>query len=378
MQARAAVSRQGAAYPELEMVEVEEPRAGEILVRIVATGICHTDVSVHGGYGPSPKPIVLGHEGAGIIEQVGAGVTTLAPGDRVVLSSNACGRCPSCRAGAPTYCYESMPRNFGGLRPDGTSPLSQDGRLVHGRFFGQSSFSEYSLADASAAVEVPGDLPLESLGPLGCGVHTGAGAVIYSLRVGPGQSLAVFGVGSVGLSAVMAARLVGAARIVAVDVVPSRLALAADLGATATIDASIDDPVAKIHELTTHGVDFSLNTTGAPAVFTQSVAVLAAQGVAGFVTNPRGDWMPEMPRLLIGGRSLRGIVGGDADPRAFIPLLMDYHRQGRFPFDRLIRFYEFEQIAQAFADSESGETIKPVLRMSTGAARDAATVASSR
>jgi aryl-alcohol dehydrogenase len=365
VQALAAVSREGAEYPALETVEVEEPKAGEILVRVVACGICHTDISVHGGYGPSPKPIVLGHEGAGIVERVGDGVTTLAPGDHVVLGSNSCGHCASCRRNLPTYCDEAMQRNFGGRRPDGTTPLSQDGAPIHGRFFGQSSFSQFSLADEHAAIKVDRDLPLEILGPLGCGVHTGAGAVLNSFGVEPGHSIAIFGVGSVGLSAVMAARLAGAQRIIAIDVVPSRLALAAELGATATVDAKEDDPVQAVRKLAGDGIDFTLNTTGTPAVYTQAVECLGPRGVAGFVTSPRGEWTPDMFHILLGGRSVRGIVGGDSVPSLLIPLLIDYYRQGRFPLERLIRFYPFEEIADAFRDSQNGETIKAVLRIGT-------------
>jgi aryl-alcohol dehydrogenase len=189
-----------------------------------------------------------------------------------------------------------------------------------------------------------------------------------SLRVGPGQSIAIFGAGSVGLSAVMAARLVGAERIVAVDVVPSRLAMARELGATDTIDATGSDPkgsdpVAEILELTdSHGVDFSLNTTGIPAVYAQGIACLDHLGVAGYVTGPRGPFAPDMFHLMA-GRSLRGIIGGDAIPSEFIPLLIEHWRQGRLPFDRLITEYPFDRIADAFADSEAGATIKPVLRM---------------
>lgn len=362
MQIEAAVSREGAEHPTIETVELEKPRAGEVLVRLVATGVCHTDISVHGGYGLSPKPIVLGHEGAGIVERVGADVTTLRPGDHVVLGSNACGRCSMCARNHPTYCHELMQRNFGGARPDGTTPLSQDGAPIHARFFGQSSFSTYSLADAAAAIKVDPDLPLEQLGPLGCGVHTGAGAVISSLRAGAGDSLAVFGTGSVGLSAVMAARLVGAERIVAVDVVPARLELARELGATDTIDATAEDPVERILELTGRGVSHSLNTTGIPNVYEQGVACLDHLGVAGFVTGPRGPFAPDMFHLLA-GRSLRGIIGGDSAPQQLVPLLVEYWRQGRLPFDRLITEYPFERIADAFADSEAGTTIKPVLRM---------------
>ncbi len=361
MRIQAAVSREGARFPQLETLDIEEPRAGEILVRIVASGICHTDMGVNGR--PGPRPFVLGHEGAGIVERVGAGVTELAPGDHVVLSVNFCGECPSCKRNAHSYCYEVLPRNFGGLRPDGTSPLSKDGERVFARFFGQSSFATYSLADARCAIKVPRDLPLETLAPLGCGVQTGAGAIVHSLQVGAGDSVAIFGAGSVGLSAVMAARLVGAERIIAVDVVPSRLAMAKELGATDTIDASNADAAKAIRELMHHGVSHSFNTANAPVSYTQSLECLAPRGVAGFVAPPNGQFAPDMFHLLSGGRALRGILGGDTTPSLFIPMLIDYYRQGRFPFDRLIKYYRFDEIAQAFEDSHAGRTIKPVLRM---------------
>ncbi len=361
MKIRAAVTREGSPYPAVETVELEEPRDGEILVRIVASGICHTDVKVH--QRPGPKPIVLGHEGAGIVEKIGARVTSLVEGDHVVLSVNFCGQCPSCRRNEHSYCYEVLPRNFGGLRPDGTSPLSKDGTLVHARFFGQSSFSTYALADERAAIKVPNDIPIEMLGPLGCGVQTGAGAVINSLRVKTGDTLAIFGSGGVGLSAVMAARLVGAARIIAVDIVPSRLQLAKELGATDIIDSSSEDPVARIRELTRYGVDYAFNTVNVGNVFTQALGSLAPRGTMGFVAAPQEPWAPEMFHILAGGRSVRGILGGDSTPSLFIPMLIGYFRQGRFPFDRLIRYYPFEQIGQAFRDCEHGTAIKPVLRM---------------
>jgi aryl-alcohol dehydrogenase len=361
MKIQAAVSREGARHPQIETLDIEDPRAGEILVRIVASGICHTDIGVNSR--PGQRPFVLGHEGAGVVERLGAGVTELAPGDHVVLSVNFCGECPSCKRNAHSYCYEVLPRNFGGLRPDGTSPLSKDGQRVFSRFFGQSSFAQYSLADARCAIKVPRDIPLEILAPLGCGVQTGAGAIIHSLQVGAGDSVAIFGAGSVGLSAVMAARLVGAERIIAVDVVPSRLAMARDLGATHAIDASDGNASKTIREITRHGVSHAFNTANVPVSYTQSLECLAPRGVAGFVAPPNGQWAPDMFHLLSGGRALRGILGGDTTPSLFIPMLIDYYRQGRFPFDRLIKYYPFDQIAQAFEDSSAGRTIKPVLRM---------------
>lgn len=361
MKIQAAVSREGARFPEIETVDIEDPRAGEVLVRIVASGICHTDIGVNGR--PGPRPFVLGHEGAGVVERVGAGVTELAAGDHVVLSVNFCGECPSCKRNAHSYCYEILPRNFGGLRSDGTSPLSKDGQRVFARFFGQSSFAQYSLADARCVIKVAADIPLEILAPLGCGVQTGAGAIIHSLQVGAGDSVAIFGTGSVGLSAVMAARLVGAEQIVAIDLIPSRLAMAKELGATNTIDASDGNAAKSIRELTRYGVSHSFNTANVPISYTQSLECLAPRGVAGFVAPPNGQFAPDMFHLLSGGRALRGILGGDTTPSLFIPMLIDYYRQGRFPFDRLIKYYPFDQIAQAFEDSNSGRTIKPVLRL---------------
>jgi aryl-alcohol dehydrogenase len=367
---QAAVSRSGAPHPELETVEIAPPQAGEVLVRMVASGICHTDLRVHAGRGPgTPQPIVLGHEGAGVVEEVGPGVTSVVPGDPVVLSGSSCGRCPSCQHNLPSYCDEMLPRNFGGLRMDGTSALTRNGERLYGHFFGQSSFAQYCIASERTAVKVPKDVPLRILGPLGCGVITGAGAVLYALEVRAGDSIAIFGTGGVGLSAVMAARLVGATRIIAIDIAPQRLALARELGATDTLDARSGDAGNAVRELTGRGTDFSFNTTPTPAVFTQALECLAMGGTAGFVTAPQGDWKPAMFPMLAGGRRLQGIVGGEAAPQLAIPILIEYYRQGRLPFDRLLRFYPFEQIAEAFRDMEHGIVIKPVLEIRTGEMR---------
>lgn len=364
MKITAAVSRDGEAAPRLEEAELAEPRAGEILVRIVAVGICHTDIRTHsgGGWG-TPKPIVLGHEGAGVVERVGPGVSDVKPGDHIVLSGSSCGRCHSCLDNHPTYCREVIPRSFGGARMDGSSALSQDGERLHGHFFGQSSFATYAIAEERSAVIVPDDVPLELVAPMGCGIITGVGSVLYSFGVRPGQSIAVFGTGSVGLSAIMAAQLCGARHIVAVDPVAERRALAEELGATASVDPAAGDAAEQVLALVPGGVDFSFNTTSVPAVYDAALRVLAMRGTAGFVTAPRGDWIPAMPFILGGGRSVRGIIGGDAPPRLAIPLMIDYWRQGRFPIDRLIRHYGFDEIGQAFEDCHSGRTIKPVLRM---------------
>jgi aryl-alcohol dehydrogenase len=369
MKTLAAVSRAGAPHPEIETLDLEAPRPGEVLVRVVATGVCHTDLNSHFGLGGSgsrvPKPVVLGHEGAGIVEAVGEGVRTLKPGDHVVMSGGSCGVCPSCRRNKPSYCHEVLPRSFGGSRMDGSTALSKDGKPVHGHFFNQSSFAEFSITDERTAVKVPDDVPLEIVAPMGCGVITGSGAVIESLKVGAGDTLAVFGVGGVGLSAVMAARIVGASRIIAVDVIPERLKLARELGATDVIDGSEGDPAKAIREITRYGVSHSFNTTQVPAIWTAALDCLAMMGTAGFVTAPRGEWAPAIYAMMAGGRTMKGIIGGDAAPQVFIPMLIDYWRQGRFPLERLIETYPFQDIARAFDDADHGTTIKPVLQIGT-------------
>jgi aryl-alcohol dehydrogenase len=363
MKIAAAVSRAQSPAPVIETLELEGPRARELLVRISAAGICQTDLHAHSGR-LSPLPIVLGHEGAGIVEAVGEGVRGFAPGDAVVMSGSSCGGCVNCTGGLPSYCDEAMPRNFGGKRMDGSTALSaSDGSAIHSHFFGQSSFATHSVVPERTAVKLEPGVPPEVVAPLGCGVITGAGSVIESLRVGAGSTIAIFGVGGVGLSAVMAARLVGAERIVAIDTNASRRELAKELGATDVIAADADDLVGRIRAITGRGVNFSFNTTTSPPVFTTAVECLAMRGVAGFVTAPRGEWSPQMFKMLAGGRMLRGILGGDAAPRQFIPRLIRYWQQGRFPFDRLIRFYPFAGIGEAFADIAAGRVIKPVLRM---------------
>jgi aryl-alcohol dehydrogenase len=360
MRISAAVSRGGEPAPIIEQLELEDPRPGELRVRLVATGICHTDLHEHPGR-HAPHPIVLGHEGAGVVDALGEGVRGFELGDHVILSGSSCGQCASCLAGRPTYCDLAMPLCFGGQRLDGSTAL--EGGSVHSHFFGQSSFASHALVPERTAVKMARDLPLEKLGPLGCGVITGAGAVIEAFRLGFGDSLAVFGAGGVGLSAVMAARLVGASRIVAVDLVPERLELAREFGATDCFLGSEDGLASKIRQVTGRGVGFSFNSTTVPAVHTAALDCLAMNGTAGFVAAPRGDWAPAMFPMLAGGRQLRGILGGDANPRTFLPQLAEYWRQGRFPFDRLLTFYPFAEIERAFADAHSGKAIKPVLLM---------------
>ncbi|WP_409525043.1 NAD(P)-dependent alcohol dehydrogenase [Nitrincola sp. MINF-07-Sa-05] len=365
MKIQAAVARTVHGPLTLESLELEEPRADEILVRVVATGVCHTDIVVRDGMLPTPMPVVLGHEGAGVVERVGSGVTKVAPGDHVVMTYNSCGGCPSCEDHAPSYCHEFFPRNFFATRDDGSTALSKEGEVIQSNFFGQSSFATHALCHERNIVKVTDAVALDLLGPLACGVQTGAGAVINALQVKAGKSIAVFGTGSVGLSAVMAAHAVGATTIIAVDMNDERLAFAQSVGATHCFNPGKGDVTAAIMEITGYGVDFALDTTGLTQVIKGAVLSLAPRGVCGILGASAlgSEIILNEVHFMSGGRRLIGIVEGDSDPDTFIPELIRLYQEGRFPFDKMIKFYPLEQINDAIADSEFGITIKPVVRM---------------
>jgi aryl-alcohol dehydrogenase len=342
---------------------LDEPRQDEVRVKVVATGICHTDVAMRDGPRVS-KPVVLGHEGAGIVEAVGASVRKVKAGDHVIMSFMSCGNCSSCLRGHPAYCRHTVSFNFGARRLDGSTSLRDGERAIGSHFFGQSSFATHVICYERNVVQVPDDLPLERLGPWGCGLQTGAGAILNSLKIRPGESLAVLGVGSVGLAAVMAASIAGASRIVAVDVHEERLQLAASLGATDHINASSTDVKAALLELVPGGVDAVVDTSGHIATVQAAIAGLAPLGRCGLISSAKGAELPLSPlHLMTGGRVVMGIHEGDSVPGLFIPQLIEYHRQGRFPFDRLLRFYPFERINDALEDLAKGRVLKPVIRM---------------
>jgi aryl-alcohol dehydrogenase len=365
MKISAAVVNEKAGPFQITELEMEEPRADEVLIRIVASGVCHTDLIIRDQYIPVPLPLVLGHEGSGIVEKVGERVTKVQPGDHVVMSFAACNNCPSCKSGKAAYCYNFFPSNFSGARPDGSTYYKQGDKSVHGHFFGQSSFATYALATEQNVVKVRKDVPLELLGPLGCGVQTGAGAVLNTLHPHAGTSIAIFGIGSVGLSAVMGARIAGCTTIIAVDINSDRLALSRELGATHTINGAQMNAVEEIQKITGGGVNYSLEATASPKVFRQAVDALTIQGTCGLIgAAPMGTEVTfDMSMILSLGRRIQGVVEGDSVADIFIPRLIDLYLQGNFPFDRLITFYPFEQANQAAEDSEKGKVIKPVLRM---------------
>ena len=355
-------SKSGPFY--VEPIDLDDPRDEEVLVKIHGTGVCHTDIVVRDQYFPTPLPAVLGHEGAGVVVKVGSKVTKVAPGDHVVLTYASCGVCANCQKGLYGYCSDLYGRNFSGGRPDGSSPCcARDGTRLSGYFFAQSSFADHALASQRNVVKIRKDVPIEMMGPLGCGIQTGAGAVMNALKPGAGTSIAIFGAGSVGLSAVMAARVVGCTTIAVVDINESRLALAKELGATHVINGASQDAVKEIQAITGEGVQYSLECTGLPKVVRQAVDCLRLTGVCGVIgVAPLGTEFSLDMNAILFGRTVRGIIEGDSVPDVFIPQLVDLWAQGRFPFDKLVRFYPLEKINEAVQASERGEVLKAIVR----------------
>jgi aryl-alcohol dehydrogenase len=377
-QIKAATIRQKGGPFQVENLMLDEPRPDEVLVRVVATGMCHTDMVARDQLYEVPMPIVLGHEGAGVVEQVGDSVKKLVAGDHVVLTYMWCGHCKPCLRGDLTYCENFYALNFGGAREDGSTSTFETvgeheaqethnhGRRIHDHFFGQSTFGTYALANERNVVRVPKEAPLELLGPLGCGIQTGAGAVMNALKVRPGSSFATFGGGAVGLSAVMAARVAGATTIIAADVVPSRLELARELGATHIVNSRETEPVAAVREITGGGgAHYTLESSGRPAVLRQAIDALAARGICGIVGAPAlgTEASFDVNGVMTAGKRIIGIIEGDSKPDLFIPALVELYTQGRFPFNKLVKFYTLDQINQAAEDSEKGVTIKPIIRL---------------
>ncbi len=361
----AAVLREPGAAFSLEQLTLEEPREDEVVVEIAGVGLCHTDVAVRDGILPVPFPAVLGHEGAGTVVAVGAAVTKVAVGDHVAMSFNSCGTCPSCTDGTPAYCHHFPELNYGGARADGTTPLRTAEGPVSGNFFGQSSFATHALANQRTVVKVDADVPLELVGTLGCGLQTGAGAVINVMACRAGSSLLVLGAGPVGLAAVMAGAIRGCARIIVSEPVAARRELAVSLGATDTIDPAAGAALPEaVRALLSDGVDYAFDTTGNPAILESLIGAMAHRSTIGLVGVPH-DLSATMALPLIApmvlGLTIRGITEGDSDPDTFVPELLDHFRAGRFPFDRLVTTFPFSQINEAVAAQERGEAVKVVL-----------------
>ncbi|MCD7101341.1 NAD(P)-dependent alcohol dehydrogenase [Pseudoclavibacter sp. 13-3] len=359
----AVVPAQGAPF-EIEEIELDELRHNEVRVRMVATGICHTDALVRDAIYPTPLPAVLGHEGAGIVEAIGDSVTSVQPGDHVVLAAAYCGHCKRCRQGQMAYCENLFAADFGGRRNDGTTAFSKDGKPISSHFFGQSSFATHTNVVEESVIKVDADLPLEHLGPLGCGLNTGAGTVLNELQPEIGSSLVVFGTGAVGDAAVMAAKVADCAIIVAVDIHDSRLELARELGATHTINSLTENVGERLSEITNGaGVDYVVDTTGRPELLRQAADSLGVRGTVALVgaAKPGTEATFEVGASLVKGWTFKTVVQGSSVPQVFIPQLIQLWREGRFPMEKLMRDYSLADINKGFADSASGETIKPVI-----------------
>ncbi|MEP6843763.1 MAG: NAD(P)-dependent alcohol dehydrogenase [Pseudolysinimonas sp.] len=345
-------------------VEFSKPGTGEVLVKLTASGLCHTDLGVMAGGIPFPTPGIIGHEGAGTVERVGAGVSSVVPGDKVLLSFTSCGACDGCLSGHPAYCDTWLPRNLlGTLRGGDSATITRDGDPIASHFFGQSSFGQYALADERSIVKVAQDADLATLAPMGCGVITGFGSMWNVLDPGADDIVAVYGTGAVGLSGVIAAQTRWPKALIAIDIVDDRLDLARELGATATINAKTEDVAARIAAITGgHGVDKSFDTTGNPAVARGALDAAATRGtvlVCG--APPPGTEIPVDIQGILTGKVLRGVTMGDTDPRALIPQLVAMHSAGRLPLEKLEKRYTLDEINQAAADMHSGVTVKPVI-----------------
>jgi aryl-alcohol dehydrogenase len=329
---------------------------------MVAAGMCHTDL-LSRELPPEffAGPQVYGHEGAGIVEAVGADVTSVVPGDHVVLSFNSCGACPACAKGRLPYCFNFSLHNMSGGRPDGTSAfVDAAGNRVGSHYFGQSSFASHTVVAQQSVVKVDPSYDLASLGPLGCGIQTGAGAVMNTLAVEAGASLVVTGAGALGLSAVMAAQVVGAGTIIAVDRHANRLELARRFGATHAISGSPAEITAQIYAITGGGTDYAFDTTGNAAIVRASHDALNTIGTLALAGVGFGELSLNFISM-ISGRTITGVMEGDSTPSEFIPLLARLNADGKFPFHELITRFPIDQINEAEAASASGAVIKPVL-----------------
>ena len=360
MKVTAAVVRETGAPLSVEELELADLRPDEVRVRMVATGICHTDSTARDGAYPLQWPAVLGHEGAGVVEDVGIAVTSVKAGDHVVLAPASCGTCKQCRRGEMAYCEHYIAINLSGRR----TALSAEGESVASHFFGQSSFSSYANVLERCVVKVDPDVPLEMLAPLGCGLQTGAGAVLNELRPEAASSLAVIGAGAVGSAAIMAAKIAGCTTVIAVDLHDNRLETALELGATHTINSAKTDMGEELNRITGgEGVDYIVDTTSVPAVLNQAARALAFRGTLVAVGNTTfGTEAPfEIGESQVKGWTFKMNVQGSSVYQVFIPRLIELWKQGRFPYDKLVKTYPFADINQGFEDSANGSTIKPIL-----------------
>jgi S-(hydroxymethyl)glutathione dehydrogenase/alcohol dehydrogenase len=366
MKVKAAVCWEAGEPLEVDEIDLEGPKAGECLVRLAATGVCHTDAYTMSGKDPEGRfPVVLGHEGAGVVEEVGPGVTSVATGDHVIpLYIPECRECRYCLSGRTNLCVKLRETQGLGLMPDHTSRLSHQGKMLH-HYMGTSTFAECTVLPEIAVAKIRADAPLDKVCLLGCAVTTGIGAVLHTARVEPGSSLAVFGLGGVGLSVVQGAVMAGAERIIAVDINPAKFELARQFGATDLLNPSeVDDIVGTIVDMTDGGVDYSFECIGSVDVMGQALACTARGwgqsiiiGVAG-----AGEEIHARPFLLVTGRSWRGTAFGGTRGRTQLPQFVDRYMAGRIRLDEMVNAtLPLEEINTAFERLHRGEVIRSVI-----------------
>lgn len=345
-----------------EKVELDDLQSEEILVRNEASGICHTDFVAQE---LMKLPAVVGHEGVGIVEAVGSQVSHVKPGDRVIMSYPSCGNCRGCRENKPYYCTHHISLGFNGTRIDGSQSIKLNRNPISSSFFQQSSFATHSIAVSRNVVPVDTSHSAKMLAAIPCGIQTGAGSILNTFRVAAKESLVVFGAGAVGLSAIMAGKLVEASPLIAVDIVQERLELALELGATHALNAKEGEIAQRIKEISPQGVHYSLETSGNEQALNDAIACLSTGGECGMVIAPHfgKKYLFSPTEIFRRAANLRGIIQGSSIPRTFLPTLLRLNREGRFPYERLISVYEFENINQAVADTKAGRAIKPVLEM---------------
>ncbi|KPP96288.1 zinc-binding dehydrogenase [Erythrobacter sp. HL-111] len=356
---RAAVSPGGGAPPGIEELLLDDPLPDEVVLRVEAAGVCHTDLGV-GAW--SREPRVLGHEGAGVVVATGAAVKRLRPGDRVLATFGWCGTCPNCTRGRPAYCFDGIALNLEGARS--RPPLTRpDGEAVRGAFFQQSCFATHALATERNCVKLPDWLDAAVAAPFGCGIQTGAGAVFHQLGALPGRPLLVIGAGAVGAAAIMAGRITGCDPVIVVEPVAARRELALSLGASHAFDGSDADWAEQIVDLTGGGATAALDTAGKQATFEAALRSLHSGGTLGVLTLPGAfeEPVPHPGGIDFLTKRIVGVIEGDSVPETFLPRLFAHHAAGDLPIDRLIRTYPFAAIASAFADAHDGAVIKPVL-----------------
>jgi S-(hydroxymethyl)glutathione dehydrogenase/alcohol dehydrogenase len=365
MKARAAVLFEVGKRLEIREVDVERPRAGEVLIKMAAGGVCHSDLHVMTGHLAAALPAILGHEGAGVVADVGPGVTSVKAGDHVIpLWRVSCGQCEHCSDGRPALCAAGTQIRMTGRLLDGTTRFRLDGGEIK-HFAGVSSFAEYSVVPEAAVLKIPDDLPLDRAALLGCAVITGVGAAIHCARVRPGSSVVVFGTGGVGLNVVQGARLAGAEKIIAVDLLDRKLDFARRFGATHTVNGSGGDPVAQVRALTGgRGVDYAFEVVGTTKTMRQAWDCLAKRGMAVVVgvTPMTTEVAVPVMSLVFEERVLTGSVYGSSRPRLDIPTLIELYRSGRLLLDELLtRTYPFAEINEAYAALERGDVARSVV-----------------